>query len=237
MPASTPPAPTALPSLPPRSFFPLLARPLLARLAAPFESALAARSFSLSALAAAPPDDRALPFALHDLLDEAHAQLTSVPPSVASDGAAPAGSDGGALLALVDLLASIHRVSTPAGRDALIKLDTSHVLPRRLGPEDLAATAYLDHPTLFAAVRVAPAADAIKNFVLFSAAPGVTPRFDRDALAATSRALSAWFDARHRSAVCEIHLRRRGDELHFEITHGRSTRNPRAHRRIVSMRW
>ncbi|HEY2516144.1 MAG TPA: hypothetical protein VGI39_34975, partial [Polyangiaceae bacterium] len=147
--------------------------------------------------------------ALHDLLDSVHA-------------ASPTPPDAPAFAPLFDRFAAISRVSTPLGREALIKLDAQRRLPARLGPEDLAATAYLDFPDLFAAVRVASGADGVKGFVLFEAGEGVAPCFEPARIDATTKHLGDWFDSRHRTAYCDILVRRRGPELHFEITHGKT---------------
>jgi hypothetical protein len=219
--SSSPPT-TPPPPLPPRVFFIHVSRALLARLLAPFDALLSAHGFSLSALASSRDDDPAPVHALHDLLDAHHP---------ASTPSASASLDPVPFVPIYVLLATVSRLATPAGRDALVRADTARALPRRLGAEDLSATAYLDHPALFAAVsvRTPSTADAIKNFVLFSispspssSAPAPDPRFDPAALAATAAHLSSWFDARHRSARCDLFLRRRPGEIHFEIARGKA---------------
>ena len=208
---SAPPSAPPFPPLPPRTFFTHVARPLLARLLSPFDQILSTRGFSLATLAAAPPDDRALPHALHALLDAAHSSSPSPDPD-----------DAPALAPLFERLAAVARVASPAGREALIKLDTARLLPPRLGPEDLAATACLDFPDLFAQVRVASASDAVKGFVLFQACAGSEPSFAPPAIEATASYLGQWFEERHRTAVCDIYVRRRDGEVHFEIAHGKT---------------
>ena len=99
-------------------------------------------------------------------------------------------------------------------------MDTTQSLPARLGPEDLAATACLDFPEMFAAVRVGSTVDALRNFLLYKAGAGREPCFDTAHTEATKAFLGRWFLARHRTAVCEIFIKRRGPERHFEITHG-----------------
>jgi hypothetical protein len=184
----------------------------LSRLLAPFADVLAALDISLSALAASDPNDRTLLNALHDRLD-----------SLQIPGASPESHAAAAALApLFDRLAAVYRVATAAGREALIKLDKDRRLPGRLGPEDLAVTAFLDFPALFSAVRVPAASDAIKGFVLFEAAAHCEPAFEAHAISATTAYLGKWFDERHRTAYCDIVMRRRDGELHFEITHGKT---------------
>jgi hypothetical protein len=211
--AMPPPAPSAhIPSSPPparptirRDFLERLARPLLARVLAPYEADLAARGISLASLAASDQDDRRAIRPLHDLLD------------------AP---DDPVLLPVADRLASVARVATPGGREALIKLDTAQALPSRLGGEDLAATACLDFPDLFAAVRVGSGSDAIKGFVLYEGTATREPRFEDTHIATTETFLAAWFKSKHRTAFCEILIKRRGPERHFEVTHGKA---PKTH--------
>ncbi len=200
-----PPA-APLPPLPPRPFSLHLSRPLLIRLLTPFAPVLSALSFPLSTLTTAPPDDPAPIHALFTLLDTAHTSAS--PPD--------------ALLPLFTLLAAGARGASPPRRDARSKRDTARLLPPRLGPEDLAATAALDFPDLFAAVRVAAAADAIKSFVLYRAHADSEPCFDPAAITATTSYLSQWFEARHRSARCDVFVRRRAGEVHFEIAHGKT---------------
>jgi hypothetical protein len=218
--SASPASPASAPSpavspLPPRAFFAHVSRPLFCRLLAPFADALSALDISLPALAASDPNDRTLLNALHDRLD-----ALQVP------AGAPERHAAAALLALVapllDRLAAVCRVATPGGREALIKADKDRRLPPRLGPEDLAVTAFLDFPDLFSAVRVPAASDAIKGFVLFEAAAHCEPAFEPDAIAATTAYLGKWFDERHRTARCDIVVRRRDGELHFEITHGKT---------------
>jgi hypothetical protein len=198
------PGPVAMPSRRPslrRELLEHLARPLLLRLLAPFAAPLAAAGFDVAALTVAAHDDRRPVRALHDLLDD---------------------STDAALAPLVGRLLAIAKVAGPAGREALIQLDTARVLPPLLGPVDLAATASLDHPDLFAAVRVGATEEAMRNFVLYAAAADREPRFDADGTEAMRTALAAWFAARHRSAFCEVFVKRRGDEVHFEVIHGRT---------------
>ena len=205
--SSAPSSPSSRSSRPPpvahvrRDFLERLARPLLARILSPYEAELGARGVSVPALAATDPNDRRAVRPLHDLLD------------------AP---DDAALVPVVERLASVAKVATPAGREALIKLDAEQVLPARLGGEDLAATAYLEFPELFAAVRVGSACDSVKGFVLYEGAMGREPRFDDDATSTTSAFLAAWFKSKHRTAYCDIVIKRRGLERHFEITHGKT---------------
>ncbi len=209
-----PPA-APLPSLPPRTFFLHLSRPLLSRLLAPFAPYLAAPGFPRDSLSTTPPDDPAPVHARFTLLDAAHAS----PPSPDDP---PPPDDAATLLALFERLAAVARAASPAGREALIKIDTERRLPPRFGAEDLAVTAALDFPDLFAAIRVAASADAIKSFVLYRAHPDSDPRFDGPAIGGATSYLSQWFDARHRSAHCDIFVRRRGGEIHFEIAHGKT---------------
>ena len=98
-----------------------------------------------------------------------------------------------------------HRASPPrAGASRSSSSTRRGLLPPRLGPEDLAATAYLDHPTLFSSVRVSSAADSIKGFALYKASGEREPDFGAAAIETTKACLAAWFDARHRTAHCAI---------------------------------
>lgn len=180
-----------------------IARPLLCELLAPYASYLLSNDLSLDDLSATRQTDRRLVHRLYDLL---HAGDPRFPSELRA-----------ALLAIAP-------VATAAGQQAIVGL-SPELAARRLGPEDLAVTAFLRHPELFrAARRGAPEADGAEPFTDFLLAPSAAapvPSLNRESLAALEADLSAWLDARGRSKLCRVHATDAEGELHLEIEHGR----------------
>jgi hypothetical protein len=157
-------------------------RDVLARLLAPHAAFLSVRGFSLAALGASAQDDLAHVHALADLL--------------AQDPDAP--------VALFDTLAAVATVACDAGHERLRALDRTRALPQeRLGHETLAALAFLDHPALFAEVKLAAKAPATAALVEYAGASVRTLPRDPARFAALGRAMGEVFAARGRPDYCE----------------------------------
>lgn len=131
--------------------------------------------------------------------------------------------------ALLDALIAIDGVATSAGRESLLRADTTSLLPRgRLGDEDLAFTAYLDHPQLFAAARRGQTNESVTTYTVYE--PADARAIDVLALVPRLRdALAACFEARDRTRHCDILPTDDARETYLEISHGR---NPATRERI-----
>ena len=158
-------------------------RDLLARVLEPYRLWLEAKRIKLDALRDSPQDDHALVHPLHDLLNGGDPLL---PP------------------ALTAALPALDAVATEWGHEQLRRLDAKKVLPQeRLGNETLAAVAYLDHPELFAQVKVGAKPARVTGYTEYT--PRALKPLPRDParFAALGRALGAAFAQRGRPKYCE----------------------------------
>jgi hypothetical protein len=174
-------------------------RPLLVRILAPHDAFFAAAGISLSDLAATPQDDRSLVRRVDALL---HNPAITPPP------------------ALIDGIVAIDSIATASGQATLFAL-CPELTAKRRGPEDAAATAFLDYPDAFARAR---RGGESPNALPFSEYNAVSHRAARDATEACKAledGFRPWLVARGRTPRIVIHATERGDVLHVEIEHGR----------------
>lgn len=185
----------------PLAYLELVTRALLVRIVARHEAQLAAHGFSVAALAATEQMDRTRVEALWRLL-----------------AATPAD-----LLALHDELTAIADVGREAGHERLLASDRDGVLDHDLGPEDLAAIAFLDHRALFDAARPQTPAAQTRRFATF---PSKTPKplpEEASRREAFLRLMADALEARGRTRVFKMHEHRIANERHMELVYGRLT--------------
>jgi hypothetical protein len=177
----------------------LLSRLLLAHGEAFFE----AHGVSLAALATTSPRDRAV---IHRIFDLVHDRAI-IPALPASMRAA---------------LEAFDTLATPAGGEAILRADEKALIPRATyGDEDLALVMLLDHPELAVDARREAEADEVQSFTEYEPETPGAIRFGDDERSALERALGVKLEAKDRTRMCTVHLRREGSVVSLEIVHGR----------------
>jgi hypothetical protein len=188
-----------------------LARPLLVRILAPYGLWCQARHVDLDALARSSDDAAIVP--LYKWLAK-------------GDAAMP-----------VDLrqqMLDLAEVATKDGHDEIFRVAAERGLPsppRGLTPEDLAATMLLDAPAIFRAARVRMECSVAASFTEYEAKTSarIADAACEDKRREAERLIGGDFDARNRTAVCELFVLETPEEILFEITHGEA---PKTHGEI-----
>jgi hypothetical protein len=194
----------------PREVVERVERKLLARFLTPFASELSAAAIDLAALGETHQDDREVVHVLYDFL---HAPSPGAPSS------------------LVANLVAIAGVANPATCEQLARLDVEARLPRGRGCEDMAFTAFLDHPELFARAKPfasVPAARGYSECEPGDARPFAAPRAKLDEL---ERRLGKVLEKRGRTHYCKVLATTTPAETILDVAYGKL---PAARDRIVA---
>ncbi|MEO7730381.1 MAG: hypothetical protein ABIY55_05375 [Kofleriaceae bacterium] len=133
---------------------------------------------------------------------------------------------------LLETLYVLDDLADEAGHDLILAELDRHEIPLRgllaeeLSPGEFAIAVYRRYPQLVRDVHESTGFRRTKSFEEFQAKRARTITIERATamIPGLEELLAPWFESKNRSRACKIAVHQEGDELRFQITHGRPYR-------------